>query len=178
MLYIKSLLFLYYPVSCCCCCLVAKLCPTLCNPWTAAPQTPLSMGFPRQEYWSGPPFPSPEDQTRGSNPLGRQILYHWASWEAHCPVYRLCFVHLQLFSPFFLLPTFQRFLYLNSPFKEVSLVLLIISFWCCLFSILLISDLTFVVVSLQCPRVLLSCTVRSFNSFLFSNKHTQLCNIA
>ena len=29
---------------------------TLC---TAAHQTPLSMGFPRQEYWSGFPFPSP-----------------------------------------------------------------------------------------------------------------------
>ena len=27
--------------------------------WTVACQTPLSMGFPRQEYWSGLPFPSP-----------------------------------------------------------------------------------------------------------------------
>ena len=27
--------------------------------WTAACQTPLSMGFSRQEYWSGMPFPSP-----------------------------------------------------------------------------------------------------------------------
>ena len=30
-------------------------------PWTAACQAPLSMGFPRQEYWSGFPFPSPGD---------------------------------------------------------------------------------------------------------------------
>ena len=29
--------------------------------WTVACQTPLSMGFPRQEYWSGFPFPSPGD---------------------------------------------------------------------------------------------------------------------
>ena len=29
--------------------------------WTAAFQVPLSMGFSRQEYWSGLPFPSPED---------------------------------------------------------------------------------------------------------------------
>ena len=29
--------------------------------WTAARQAPLSMGFPRQEYWSGLPFPPPED---------------------------------------------------------------------------------------------------------------------
>ena len=27
------------------------------TPWTVAHQTPLSMGFPRQEYWSGEPFP-------------------------------------------------------------------------------------------------------------------------
>ena len=30
-------------------------------PWTVAHQTSLSMGFPRQEYWSGLPFPSPGD---------------------------------------------------------------------------------------------------------------------
>ena len=29
--------------------------------WTVAHQAPLSMGFSRQEYWSGLPFPSPED---------------------------------------------------------------------------------------------------------------------
>ena len=29
------------------------------TPWTVAHQAPLSMGFPRQEYWSGLPFPTP-----------------------------------------------------------------------------------------------------------------------
>ena len=29
--------------------------------WSLAHQTPLSMGFPRQEYWSGLPFPTPGD---------------------------------------------------------------------------------------------------------------------
>ena len=29
--------------------------------WTVAHHVPLSMGFSRQEYWSGLPFPSPED---------------------------------------------------------------------------------------------------------------------
>ena len=29
------------------------------TPWTVAHQAPLSMGFPRQEYWSGLPFPPP-----------------------------------------------------------------------------------------------------------------------
>ena len=31
------------------------------NPWTVARQAPLSMGLPRQEYWSGLPFSSPRD---------------------------------------------------------------------------------------------------------------------
>jgi len=31
------------------------------TPWTAACQAPLSMGFPRQEYWSGLPFLTPGD---------------------------------------------------------------------------------------------------------------------
>ena len=31
------------------------------TPWTVAHQTPLSLGFPRQEYWSGLPFSSPGD---------------------------------------------------------------------------------------------------------------------
>ena len=39
----------------CCCCLAAKSCPNLCQ----AHQATLSMGHPRQEYWSGMPFPSP-----------------------------------------------------------------------------------------------------------------------
>ena len=29
------------------------------SPWTVARQAPLSMGFPRQEYWSGLPYSSP-----------------------------------------------------------------------------------------------------------------------
>ena len=40
---------------------VAQLCPTLCNPWTVAHQAPPSVGFSRQEYWSGLPFTSPGD---------------------------------------------------------------------------------------------------------------------
>ena len=38
--------------------LVAQSCPTVCSPWTVIHQAPLSIGFPRQEYWSGLPFPS------------------------------------------------------------------------------------------------------------------------
>ena len=39
----------------------AQSCPTLCDPWTVAYQDPPSMGFFRQEYWSGLSFPSPGD---------------------------------------------------------------------------------------------------------------------
>ena len=31
------------------------------TPWTIACQAPLSMGFSKQEYWNGFPFPSPRD---------------------------------------------------------------------------------------------------------------------
>ena len=42
-------------------------------PWTIVYQAPLSLGFPRQEYWSGLPFPSPGDL---SNPGSNTALLH------------------------------------------------------------------------------------------------------
>ena len=41
--------------------LVSKSRPALATPCTVAGQAPLSVGFSRQEYWSGLPFPSPGD---------------------------------------------------------------------------------------------------------------------
>ena len=55
------------------------------TPWTKARQTPLSLGFSRQEYWSWLPFPSPGDLSDpGMEPpasmtpalIGRWILYY------------------------------------------------------------------------------------------------------
>ena len=53
-------------------------------PWTMAHQASLSMGFSRQEYWSGLPASSrgsspPRDRTHLSYIacIGRQVLYHW-----------------------------------------------------------------------------------------------------
>ena len=40
---------------------VSQLCQLFATPWTVAYQASLSMGFSRQEYWSGLPFPSPGD---------------------------------------------------------------------------------------------------------------------
>ena len=39
----------------------AQVCPTLCDPVDCSSLALLSVGFPRQDYWSGLPFPSPED---------------------------------------------------------------------------------------------------------------------
>ena len=59
--------------------LIAKLCQTLATPLTVAFQAPLSMGFSREEYWSGLPFPSPEVFPTQESNLGllhcRQILH-------------------------------------------------------------------------------------------------------
>ena len=44
-----------------CCCVVAQSCRLCATPWTVARQAPLSLGFSRQEYWSGLPFPRPVD---------------------------------------------------------------------------------------------------------------------
>ena len=49
--------------------LVTKLCLTLATPWTVSRQASLTMGFPRQEYWSQLLFPSPGDlPNRGIKP--------------------------------------------------------------------------------------------------------------
>ena len=44
---------------------VAQSCPPLCDPMDCSPQAPLFMGFSRQEYWSGLPFPSPYYKATG-----------------------------------------------------------------------------------------------------------------
>ena len=44
-----------------------RLCAT---PWTVALQAPLSMGFSRQEYWSGLPCPLPGDLPNPENEPG------------------------------------------------------------------------------------------------------------
>ena len=48
----------------------------LATPWTAAYQAPSSMGFSRQEYWSGVPLPSPEEISSLSHSI--VFLYFFA----------------------------------------------------------------------------------------------------
>ena len=54
--------------------LVAKSCLTLVTPWTVTCQAPLSMGYSRQEYWSGLPFPSPGNLLKPEIELGSPAL--------------------------------------------------------------------------------------------------------
>ena len=48
----------------------------LVTPWTAAHQAPPSMGFSRQEYWSGVPLPSPLTQAKWS-----EKVYDWGEYQ-------------------------------------------------------------------------------------------------
>ena len=51
-----------------------QLCAT---PWTAAHQAPPSLGFSRQEHWSGLPFPTPGDLRYPGIKLRLFCLLHW-----------------------------------------------------------------------------------------------------
>ena len=82
-------------------------CLTLGDPWTVACQTPLSMGFPRQESWSGLPFPIPSDlphpgiksMSLTSSALAGRFFNTSATWE----VQRLLFVLFPLSFPLYIL---------------------------------------------------------------------------
>ena len=68
--------------------LVAKLCPTLAILEIVAHQAPLSMGFSRQIYWSGLPWPPPGDLPNpGIEPTSPALAGGFfntsATWEAH-----------------------------------------------------------------------------------------------
>ena len=73
--------------------LVTKLCPTLATPWTAAHQAPLPVGFSRQEYWSGLPFPSPGDLSnpgiKPGTPALQADFFYQLSYEGS-PIYTYC----------------------------------------------------------------------------------------
>ena len=95
-----SLLQLQYVLYCCyvfpCCCLVAKvLSDSFATPWTVDCQTPLSMGFPRQEYRRGLPFLSPRDRPNpGIQPVS-PVLQTDSSPLSHGG---FPFIHVYIFS--------------------------------------------------------------------------------
>ena len=75
--------------------------------WTVARQTPLSMGFSRQEYWSGLSCPPPgELPNQGTEPaclmspaLAGRFFTTSATWEAHPPSF---YGEAEIISPLFL----------------------------------------------------------------------------
>ena len=84
---------------------VAQSCPTLCDPMDVAYQAPPSMGFSRQECWSGLPFPSPgylpdpgikpgspalQADALPSEPPGKQRRLVWAKEFFFFFLYQIC----------------------------------------------------------------------------------------
>ena len=96
--------FKIYPLKntfcwlCVCVCVALVLSDSLLIPWTVARHASLSMGFSRQEYWSGLSCPPP-----GDLPDPSRFFTFWATWEAtfaYLPV--LCYSYLYGFElPFF-----------------------------------------------------------------------------
>ena len=69
---------------------VAQSCPTLSDPGTAAHQAPLSMGFSRQEYWSGVPLGDINHNLVFILPVHR-FLFHYSCYASiHC-FFKICF---------------------------------------------------------------------------------------
>ena len=75
--------------------LVAQSCPALCNPVDDTCQAPLFMGFSRQEYWSGSPFPSPGNL---HSPL--QGIFPTQGFELRSPALHILCLLNHLGSPF------------------------------------------------------------------------------
>ena len=85
---VKNISIILYICSLHVCMLSCFGCVWLCvTPWTVAGQAPLSMGLPRQEYWSSLPFPSPADLPNSGILHWMWILYHWATRKTHQTIY-------------------------------------------------------------------------------------------
>ena len=65
------------------------------TPWTIALQAPLSMRFPKQEYWSGLPFPSPDLPYLGVKPTSPALAGGFFSNESPGKRQRTGCVHAQ-----------------------------------------------------------------------------------
>ena len=77
------------------------------TPWTVAYQVPLSMGFSRQEYWSGLPFPSPLPLIKpliNSITLDKLLYlsesqisnFIWLKWGTNEILYKRCLAQIRL----------------------------------------------------------------------------------
>ena len=64
------------------------------TPWTVAYKAPLSMGFSRQEYWSGLPFPSPGDLPDPGIEPGSPAFQAYSLTSELAPMISLIYLHL------------------------------------------------------------------------------------
>ena len=105
--------------------LVTKPCQTLVSLWTAAYQAPLSMGFPRQEYQSGLPFPSPgylpNPGIKPSLLHCRWILYQLSHQGSPCMCVCVCVFK----TPFLLL---YLWFWKSYPFFKICLIHYLLQF--------------------------------------------------
>ena len=103
------------------------------TPWTVACQASLSMGFSRQEYCSGFPFPSPLDlpdpgikpESPVSPALAGWFFYHRATWEAIffclvktyslCKTFPICYLFGEIFLDFLFIR--EYLIYCQHPFN-------------------------------------------------------------
>ena len=96
--------------------------------WTVAHQVPLSMGFSRQEYWSGLPFPSPGDLPHpGIKPislmspaLAGKFFTTSTTWEAFNNLTIFCFYFFLLYIIVILFSHLSIYIYIYLYVREVA----------------------------------------------------------
>jgi len=116
----------------------------LCTPMDCSPQTPLSMGFSRQEYWRGLPFPSPASIFK----------LHLGVISYDTCLYLSSFLHLE-WSPWL------SFLWLDLELFPISLWLRNIALCICTSSCIHLSVISWVSLLPRCGY----CTLWSWNSW-------------
>ena len=110
------------------------------TPWTVAHQASLSMGFSRQEYWSGVPFPPPGDLSNpgietGSPPLQADTLPYEPPGKPVCmyTMYLCICTHSQTHECKYIFDTYKH--KINNQYNQPHICICIYRFYCHCFSI-------------------------------------------
>ena len=115
---------------CVCVCVSCLVMSDSVTPWTVAHQAPLSIGFSRQEYWNGLPFPSPGDlpspkMEPGSPALQADFFYHLShQGSSDSGIWRLILILILASTSFEVLANFSesQFAHLyNNMNQEISM---------------------------------------------------------
>ena len=106
----------YYLYICVCVCICSVMSDSATS-WTAAHEAPVSMGFPRQEYWSGLPFPtSGELPHPGIEPESLASLELAGGFFTTAPPGKPIYIYTFFFCKFFYI-YFLKFVYTFYKFK-------------------------------------------------------------